>query len=205
MLDILNYVLHVTSVLLLILGIYGYKKDQPFTWLILAYCIYHVITDTLFGITAHYGIHNWFLKDYFLFPEWIITSGILYYILNKKKSTLALFIAGGIVLAICQIVREPNTYWPAHLSSILMTIASAFVWIYFIRTIGLSHITKLRRFWMLISITLLQSISSFVLLLYELVPMSKYDFLPSIIIATFHITVALSYAACIKACLCKQN
>lgn len=189
---------------MLIASIYNFKKSQIFSSLILAFCVLHALTDILFGVTAHYGIKNWFLNDIFLFPEWIINSSILIYIFNKKKLALTAFLLCTVALIICQVVKLPGEYWPKHVSSMIITLSSIFVWVHFIKTIGLTSILHLKRFWMLLAVTVLQSISSFILLLYELIPMDKFEFLPSIIIPMFFIVVSLSYSACLKASLCKQ-
>lgn len=203
MVDLTPYILYTTCAVMLIAGIYNFKKSQTFTWLILWFCGYHALTDILFAVTSHYG-NNWFLIDLFLFPEWTIIWLIMIYTLNKKKTAILVFVSCTIILIISQIIKQPGDFWPKHMASMITTLSSAFVWVYFIKTVRTTKITQLKRFWMLLSITLYKSISSFILVLYELVPMEKYDFLPSIIISVYKIGVACSYFACIKASLCKQ-
>lgn len=204
-LEALSTLSHLASFTMLLVGIFKLDKKDLLGKLILAYIVYHNLTDIAFHYTSSRGINNWFLQDIVTIPEWLINGAILTYIWNRQKSGYIIILSYLVVLSVCMFFKEPGTYWTSHLTSIVTTFACLFVWLSFIQRANPERILKLKRFWILLSITLLQSISSFTLLLYEIVEMDQHDFLPSIIITTFVITVLLTYLACIKACLCKET
>lgn len=201
---IVEITIYSLSIIMVFAAFFQLRKGETISLLLVMYSLYHFGTEIAFGITSFHGMNNWFLEQYVTKLEWTIHGLIFLFILNYKRIGWVVFFGYLVTLAICQAMTDDGSYWYVHLTSTVTLICSAFVWIYFLNNVSPVLLLKLKRFWLLLSITILQATSSFTILLYELIPIDQFDFLPSILIITFHISIILMYSFSLKACLCKE-